>query len=277
MHQAKKYYEHSGAVGLMGPIYMIVLGAIGTLVLGAVYGYAIFYIPFIYLNFFITLGFGGLVGFCVGMGGKLGKVRNPILMLLFGFAFGLAAEYIGWVSWIYAFTEQGSLILAPSDMANALQVIAKDGAWSIFGWTPKDVELYMIWGVEAIMIIGTSTLVASGTVISIPFCERCNKWIEAEDSIEPLDPISNPDDLKSQLEQGEYGLLQSLNRKDDKTDAYTQVSLLHCPGCQQNHFLSIKSIVVSTGSDNKEKKNETKIIENLIIDPEQYRMIKAQW
>ena len=65
MNQINVYYRHSGAIGLMGPVYMIIFGTVGTLVLGIIYGYAIFYIPYIAHNFLITLGFGALVGFIV--------------------------------------------------------------------------------------------------------------------------------------------------------------------------------------------------------------------
>ena len=67
MYEAKKYYEHSGAVGVIGPMYMVVFGGVGALVLGAVYGYAIFYIPIIYFNVLITVGFGAGVGALVGV------------------------------------------------------------------------------------------------------------------------------------------------------------------------------------------------------------------
>ena len=84
MNQKNKYYEHSGQIGLIGPIYMIVFGTVAALVLGAIYGYAIYYIPFIYFRFIITLIFGAAVGHSIGIGGKLGKVRNAKCIPAFG-------------------------------------------------------------------------------------------------------------------------------------------------------------------------------------------------
>ena len=154
MNDAGKYYAHSGKFGLMGPIYMLVMGTVGSLVLSAVYGYAIYYIPFIYLNFLITLGFGACVGFLVGYGGKLGKVRNPGMLLIFGLAFGMFAEYAGWVSWIFALSKQQALALQPLDIWAVVMLVGQEGAWSIFGWTPTGASLFAIWAIEAVMIIG---------------------------------------------------------------------------------------------------------------------------
>jgi hypothetical protein len=71
-------------MGALGLPLMLIGGSVGSLVLSAIYGYAIFYIPFIYINLFVTFGFGALVGLLVGFAAKLGKVRNSVLVVLFG-------------------------------------------------------------------------------------------------------------------------------------------------------------------------------------------------
>jgi len=271
MNQINVYYRHSGAIGLMGPVYMIIFGTVGTLVLGIIYGYAIFYIPYIAHNFLITLGFGALVGFIVGNGGKLGKVRNPRLLLLFGFLFGLFAEYTGWVSWIFAFSKQQTLVLFPSDVLSVVEIVAEKGSWwDIFGWTPKGTALYVIWGIEATMIIATSTLVSWALLISTPFCERCNRWVEKKNSILPLEPITNPDEFKSQLEQADYTSLKTLQKVGSGSNPYTQIDLLRCPICQLLYLLTTKLVTVGV------EKQESDIIENIIINSEIYEMIQNQ-
>ena len=277
MNQVDKYYEHSGVVSPIGVVYMTILGVVGAVVFAIIYGYATFYIPFIYLNFFLTLGLGIGVGLLVGFGGKFGKVRNSKMLLIFGFIFGLFAEYANWVSWIFAYSKEEILILNPSDMINMIQLLSENGAWSIFGWTPTGVEIYAIWGIEAVIIIGTSTIVALSMISSTPFCETCTKWVEEKISIFPLTPINNPSELVSQLEQGDYSSLKTLEKSDTKIDAYTQIDLLQCPTCQQSNFLTIKSIIVSKDDEGKEEKNENILIENLIITNENYKIIKEQW
>lgn len=110
----------------------------------------------------------------------------------------------------------------------------------------------------------------------MPFCERCNKWMEDEESIGPLEPIANPDDLKAQLERGSYTFFESLKKNADADSSYAKVSIRHCPGCLQAFFLSVKSVAVKLGSDKKKEEEETTIIENLIISSDLHRQIKAQ-
>lgn len=277
MSQTNNYYKHSGKIGPLGPIYMIVFGVLAALVLGAIYGYAIFYIPFIYLNFFITLFFGAIVGYAIGLGGKMGKVRNSSLMLLFGFVLGVIAEYVGWVSWILAFSEQEAFLLNPTHMSNVLSLVAEGGAWTIFGWTPKGTSLYLIWLIEAVMIIGASTLVSWSVISAVPYCEPCGKWVENKYAFSPVSSIENVDTLKSQLESGDFSSLQALEKLDSPANASTLVEVFHCDGCNKNFYLTVKSVVVSVDSDNKEKKEETTVIENLIVSSDQFEAMKGFW
>lgn len=277
MKHTNKYYKHSGKFGLMGPIYMFMIGAVGTLVLSAIYGYAIYYIPFIYLNFLITLGFGACVGILVGYGGKLGKVRNSGLLLIFGLIFGILAEYAGWVSWVFAVSKQQALALQPLDIFAVVRLVGQEGAWSIFGWTPTGAALFAIWGIEAIMIIGTSTLASWGVVSSTPFCEHCNRWVEDRNSITPLEPIVDPDQFKSKLERNGAEVVKALKKVKAENDAYTQLDLINCPGCEYSYYLSLKSINVEVDSKGKEKKDENDIVENYILTTDSYRTISQSW
>ncbi|MHC4527444.1 MAG: hypothetical protein ACYS29_06170 [Planctomycetota bacterium] len=165
-----RYYRHSGEIGVLGPAYILVLGTVGTLILSAVYAYATFYIPFVYLNGLLTFICGGLVGLLIGKLAKLGKVRNPAFVLVVGFLFGLIAEYAAWTAWIFAFSRQQALVVSPSGLLAVVRLVAKEGPWSMFGWTPKGTTLYIIWAVEGAVIIGASTLVGWAVLTSAVFC-----------------------------------------------------------------------------------------------------------
>src|SRR5579864_5250362 len=147
--QQGKYFKHSGAFGPLGLVYMLLFGALGAVLLGAVYGYGDFYIPIVFLNIVLVVVFGSCVGLCVSKSAKLGKVRNPKLILAVGVLAGVLAEYIGWVSWIYAYTKQEVFLIWPQDLWAAIQVVNADGAWSTFDYKPTGVELYIVWAVEA--------------------------------------------------------------------------------------------------------------------------------
>src|SRR5512146_3526374 len=116
MQTMGKYYSHSGKFEILGLVYMLVFGAAGALVLGLIYAYATDYIPLVYLNMLLVIGYGCGVGACVHFGAKFGKVRNGKLLLLGGFAAGLMAEYTNWVWWVLAYTKQEVLVFMPADL-----------------------------------------------------------------------------------------------------------------------------------------------------------------
>ena len=57
------YYKHSGKFSVGGAIYALVLGSVVLCFCAFFYAYLILYLPFVYINALITVGFGCLVGF----------------------------------------------------------------------------------------------------------------------------------------------------------------------------------------------------------------------
>jgi hypothetical protein len=99
---SNNFYRHSGKVPLLGLILLGVAGLVAVPILGVLYGYLIFYIPFIYVNLFVVFGYVYAVSFVLSKAMRLGKIRNTLIAGLAAFGFGLLAEYVGWVAWIAA-------------------------------------------------------------------------------------------------------------------------------------------------------------------------------
>jgi hypothetical protein len=272
---ATTYYIHSGKVPVASIVLMLAYGLIAAFLLSLVYGYAIAYIPIIYLNFFLTLGFGALTGYAVGMGGKQGKARNPGFYALIGLLVGLVAEYGGWVAWFYASSDQQLLPASPGELWTSIQLVAATGAWSIFGWTPTGFSIYAIWTIEGLMIVGTSTLLAWGFVESTPFCEQCVKWAETTRSKAGFAAIDNIDEFKSQLEQGRIDLVTGLQMADPNSPHSTQVDIHRCNDCDNSCYLSLSSVKVTVDDKGKESKSTDKILTNLKLAGQQYAEIEA--
>ncbi|MFZ5985746.1 MAG: hypothetical protein ACOYWZ_01290 [Bacillota bacterium] len=268
------YYKHSGAFSPMGPIIILVLGTIGTTILSLIYSYAIYYIPFVYLNFLIAIGFGFGAGFIVGMGGKLGKVRNTSIMTLFGVIIGLFAQYAQWVFWIFAYSKQQLLFTNPVDIFAIMKLLAVEGVWSIRSFTPTGAFLYVIWFLEAVIIIGTSTITARTLLNDSAFCEKCNIWVDNKEFIDPLDYVNDSEELRNQLEQGNFSALSLLKKAELGSNQYTTVELLSCKDCKDFYLVTVKSVMISKNSKGEEKKDEKVIVENLIIDSRVYNSIK---
>lgn len=275
MQFAEKYYRHSGKFEIMGLAYMLVFSAIGAVVLGAAYGYGIFYIPIVMLNMLLVIAYGFCIGLCVQYGAKLGKVRNNGLLLLGGLAAGLMAEYTNWVWYIFALSKQDTLAYMPADIWQIILNVNAQGVWSVFDSTPTGIELWLYWGAEALVIVGIAAAVPWLNLRGAPFCEHCSRWVESKDKISPLEPVADPKGFKSRLEQGDYAPIKTLKVLPQETNAFTTVTLLKCPGCQSSNYLTAQAVTLTKDKKGKVSRKQLIILENLSLNTDTYRSIKS--
>lgn len=276
MINQNKHYEPSGITGPMGPVLMLFLGFIASLIGGFIYGYAVHHIPLIYLNVFITIGFALIVGFIGGYGAKLGKCRNETVVLALGLVVGLMAVYGGWVGWIHALSKGDILALSPSAVYSVAGAIWERGAWGISSWTPTGWALGIFWAIEALGIILICTFMSITSILE-PFCERCNSWTKGCTTIEPLSFIEDTEELKNSLEEGDYSSLKCLDKLDEATKAYLAADLIYCETCNQTRLLTLKKVVIQIDKDDNEIKREIDFVNKLIISAENFEELKGNW
>ena len=273
MKNENLYYKESGAVGLIGIVLISVVGLVLSGILGIIYGFAILFIPFIYLNFFITLAYGGAIGYSLGKIGYFTKIRNYTVIVIFGVLFGFVAEYFGWVFWIQAFRDSGAPDFSIFEVFEDMGRIANRGAWSIFGITPTGIALYIIWIIEAIMIIGAAVVFAITGFGSKPFCERCNSWTDEINLKSTLNGTSNPIKLVTELENKNFDSLIQLASKES-VFRQTRVTLSTCKKCNNEYYLTLNDVKVTINDKGKAEESEDTIVENLIINKQEFEEIK---
>ena len=100
------FYKHSGKFGVHGPLLALLAAVVAGYPLGIIYAYLIKWIPFIYLNLFITAGYGLAFGFMTMALLKFAKVRNSSIALLTGLAVGLCAAYLSWNGFLHAMAKE---------------------------------------------------------------------------------------------------------------------------------------------------------------------------
>jgi hypothetical protein len=254
-------------------------------ILGGLYTYAIWYIPFIYINFIITAVFAIAVGFLMNQVViKLGKVRSPKLAILLCLLGGFAALYAHWVVWadliVNASNTIGTsrigitvsstnleqlLILAknPKVLFELMSEVNKYGSWGLFGQTVSGLLLWIIWVIEAMVILLGSVLVGMHQAKN-PFCEKSNKWFK-EIALPPTSYIFSKPDLVRELEQGSDKILSTLNLHDVVFDnmSYSQFTVFSSD--HDEHYLTavnMKKIVDNKGEVNYE---EDDVIEHIEI------------
>ena len=91
----------------------------------------------------------------------------------------LMAVYCAWWTWLAALYEWDLIFLNPIDLPWIISSIASEGVWSMRAWTPTGWQLYLIWLIEAGIIV----VIACGAGLGeeIPFCEECDEWTETVD------------------------------------------------------------------------------------------------
>lgn len=276
MEKENLYYKESGALGSMGPIYMGGLGLVSCLALGALYGYISFYNPLIYIGILITIGFGVAMGFVVGKAALWGKVRNQKAVMAFAALIGFLGVFFSWTAWIHAGSEQMVLTFSFFEILDVMANVAEEGAWSIFGFSPTGAMLYIIWIIEAGIIIGGTFLVALGQAVGKPYCENCDKWVESEVLTSRLDRIRKPSELVNALENKDFDALTSLVKVEHNATRRSKVELLACTGCDQEHYLTVTQIDVDYDEEGKPEEKEDELIGNLIITQDEYNALK-EW
>lgn len=257
------HYEHSGKAPLGGILLTLVGGLIAGAILGAVYGFLIYWSPFVYINAFITLGCGFGLALSVGSLAKLGKIRNSSIVTVVALVVALVAYYVHWSVWVGRMTETD--IVAPGQLWAFVSTINALGPWSIFGWTPTGFALWAIWGIEALVIIGLGSISAHG-VIDVPFCETTGKWTTENTLPEHFAPLESP------AVDSPSSVLQSLQPNGDSPDAYTEVTVATAEGSELR-CVSLNSVVVEKDKDGKEETEKQTIVKNMLFDRDSFERL----
>ena len=215
-----KYYKPSGKFNPIAFLYFGGISLIALPILGLLYAYAIWYIPFIYINFIIAGIFGFVIAFLINLVVvRYGKVRNPSLVFILSVIAGLIALYFHWAVWVDLVINAGesygssrigitvsnikliqtfNLALQPGVLFDLIGEINKYGTWGIRSATVSGIFLTIIWIIEAIIIIGATVLTTIGSA-SVPFCELGNEWFKEKD-LPAFNYVENTPEMIKNLE-----------------------------------------------------------------------------
>ena len=257
------HYEHSGKAPLGGILLTLLGGTIAGIVLGAIYGFLIFWSPFVYINAFITLGFGFGLAVAVGGLGKVGKIRNSTVLTVVALIVAAVAYYVHWSVWVGRMTE--TQVVDPGQLWAFVSTVNALGPWSIFGWTPTGFALWAIWGIEALVIVGIGTVSAHG-VIDVPFCEDTGQWTTEETLPGHFAPVDAPN------VSSPSSLLQVLQPNVDSPDAYTEVAVATAEGSELR-CVSLNSVTVEKDKDGKEETEKKTIVKNMLFDRDSFERL----
>jgi hypothetical protein len=266
------YYKHSGKFPLSALLAGLLVGVAVGLPGAYAYSYAIIYVPIVYLSFLLSMGFGLLVGLATAGGLRMRKARNTALSAVLSLLVGLGCLYFSWGVWVYANLRQAGikdigllgLVLRPDSLWRLILEMNKTGVWTIRGATPTGITLWVVWGVEAAVILGCVLLAAVAIIQSDPFCENCEKWCEKKEGVGRANS-GDVNELKQRMESKDFGYLEKLGTAGVEEPAWFRVDLHSCPSCQATNTLTVKSITVSVDKRGKRSEKSTDVVDKLLI------------
>ena len=268
MQAREIYYKPSGKFGIASFITIPLLGAIGACLGGFAYSYAVSWIPFIYVNVLLTIAYGFVMGFMVYMGANLGKLRNVPLALLLSLVVGVFALYTQWVAHFHALTDPSQLILDPLLLWQYITTLGETGSWSI-GSSKEPINgilLYLVWGIEAIIIIGLTFFMAMAAVNQL-FCENCGQWTSDEQTFGPFKKVKDLNQTRNELENHNFYTLENLEPADHAR-YYATIKMEGCgaPDCHQKlNAITLQNISITENEKGETETDEVTVVEGLLI------------
>ena len=271
-------YRPSGKVVPAFFVYLLVLLLIGIPVLSVAYIYLIFYIPLIYVNILVTLVCGGALGLLVGHAAKLGKARNPFLVMLFAFLAMILLKYVQWAiyvplvftnayeifDWTFfeRLTESAHLVFEPRALWFGMDFINEFGVWSIGdGDVVNGTMLWVVWAGE-FLIMAACAIAVAAIRPKTPFSEEHGAWYtEVHDTVIHFDPPEDVNALREQVLAGNFTSLVTQVQKGLSEGALSYMKLnFHAPpegSFSEPYFMTLSSSV-TTEKGRRRKRSETK-------------------
>ena len=289
------YYQASNKMPLGGVVLLLLGGTVAALALAFVYIYAIWYIPFVYINFLLCIGFGLMLGYGLARLVRAGKLRSPSGVGLLAGAVGLVAVYLEWgvyLTLLFGTEADGpgpnadtttsfspsvfaALLAQPSQMWEAIRQLNQTGSWSLKGATPSGIFLAAIWLLEALILIGGVYLVARAQAEE-PFSEAANTWADEETLAHPVGFAHDAASLRTQLESGQFHALTP----HITTAAEEQFSLLKLHSVADDdscRYLTLENVTKTLDKKGKPTQSTATVVQRLAISSATYHELKKRF
>jgi hypothetical protein len=269
-----RYYKPTGHAPFGGIVSASEFGVLAAIICGALYGIIDYYNPFIYFNFAGACAVAYAVAAALKMRFHSGRIRSRLVKVSTGVFCGMLGIYCAWWSWLAALSEWNLIFLNPIDLPAIISELAKEGVWKIKGFTPTGWLLYIVWAIEAGII-----LLASGGLAlddEIPFCEDCNQWTEPVGDPIPISWFDEEelqqslkagtfsrtynarlDELRQPLEAEDYDvLLDAIGEHVAQSQQDFLIKPYMCPNCEGSCYLTIIQVT---------DEEVSAVIENLVV------------
>jgi hypothetical protein len=268
-----KFYQESGRMNVLAVFGSLLVASIGIAVMGGIYTYAIHLIPFIYINFFLTCGFGFGIGFLIGQAAKFGKVRSQFKAVCLAVIGGAVGLYASWAMHIgVTFGAAGvstGPVFDPVSLWESIKFLNAEGSWGLGETVAKGWVLAIVWVTEAAIIVGVASVTCMGFVGEI-FCERCDQWASDPINTPDLEKVYECEGVFERIVAGDALALLEIPKAFSNTDGTAENEFYLgqtacCHKCGELNTLTVKHVSIDLDNKDKLVRTETPVIERLLI------------
>ena len=194
-----------------------------------------FFVPYIAVVIAALFVFAALNGCAVVLLAKWCSCRSQRAKILTGIAFGLWSAYLAWVGWIWILNDFWSLglIFDPLRLGRVIGFLAEDGIRGMGDRIVGAWEWYGYWLLEALVLILTPAVIASGKRPTKPRCECCGRELVRLFSLRQRTLPAEPQQLREELGRGNFTRFETLPLRDG--NSYLETEILHCPECRDDY------------------------------------------
>ncbi len=288
-------YQPSGRFGLLTlPLWLA--GLVIAAVLAYLYQRVLPYIPWIFINFVLTIGLGLVLGMFASKVVELGKVRNVMVAALIGLSLtlgALSAKYFfqhrqmiqDWINMTMVEKQ-----VPEANRADVERFVRKnltfmehinartEKGWEIGGrggGIPiKGSFVYLTWVLEAI-IVAYSAIAAPTRRAGEPFNEKLNEWASEEEVVMML-PVTEAE-MVSQIKAATSvdELLQIPIPKTDESHEFAKYRVNSIEGEElEDAYLSVDLLTISLNSEGQEETKETPLVKLAVLSSAQRQQLQ---
>lgn len=274
------YYKPSGIAPVNSIITLAIGGVIAAVVLSIVYIALQWFIPIIYLNLLITAGFGFGLYLAMGYLVRLGKIRNRAIaagVALFAALVGMYSQWALFVSLMervdgsvlyfvktsFSLNNYMAVFTDPLRLFTEAKILNEIGTFSIKSATVSGIVLWIVWAIEAILIMGIPvylTYVHAGN----PFSEKNNAWMDETAFDLKLKYIEDTTAFKSALELGDYSVVNNLVGNEAQ-DRFSTITGYRSEG-DENIYLTFNNHLVTTNKKGETEEKKDTVVQYLRTD-----------
>ena len=193
-----------------------------------------------------------------------------LLLGLAAFFFGLLADYIGWVGWLAVVAGDPLFLLEfffPFDILYYINLVAQEGAWTLSGSTPTGAILYVVWLIEAFIVIGGTTYLTVTALSKTPFCEDSDTWADKKSILGIFNPLTNTLQFKNAVVQGSFTPFNELKPSNANDNHYTLLEVYECVDCKNFFVLNVDDVTIKINNKGRAEAKTKPIVSNLIVTP----------